>query len=201
MKKIKTLANLFWVFFRIGFMTFGGGYVMISLIHSLIVEKRQWISDEEMLDIIAIAESTPGPIAVNTATFVGYKRAGILGGILATLAIALPSLIVISVIAYFYEDIISVEIIRNAFKGIICAISALIFVSAMKLFKGNLKTSKLPISLVLMIAAMVVILLTDFSSIYLILIGGFLGFIIYTFFIKEKKEVSEWFISSSFGLS
>lgn len=187
MKKLKTLLELFWTFFKIGLFTFGGGYVMISLIHSTIIEKKGWISEEEMLDIVAIAESTPGPISVNTATFVGYKRGGILGGILATFGVALPSLIIISIIAYFYDDIVGISLVQKAFKGIICAISALIFISATKLFKGNMKSSKLYISIPLMLAAMAVILLTDFNAIYLILIGGALGFIIYTFFIKEKE--------------
>lgn len=185
--KLKDLLELFIVFFRIGLFTFGGGYVMISFIQQSIIEKKKWLSEEEMLDIIAIAESTPGPISVNTATFVGFKRAGIIGGIISTLAIALPSLIIISIIAYFYNDIVQIEIIQRAFKGIICVVAALILVSAIKLFKGNLKSSKIYISLPLAIAALALSLFTGFNAIFMIIIGGFLGFIIYSFILKKEE--------------
>ena len=87
------LLNLFWIFFKLGLLTFGGGYAMIPQIKEIVVEKKKWLNEDEMLELIAIAESTPGPIAINTATYIGYKRKGILGSVLATVGVVLPSLI------------------------------------------------------------------------------------------------------------
>ena len=95
MKRIKGLAELFWVMLKIGLFTFGGGYAMIHLLDSELVERRGWIGSEEFTDLVAIAESTPGPIAINCATFIGYKRCGVLGSIFATLGVVLPSFAII----------------------------------------------------------------------------------------------------------
>ena len=111
MKKLKELLKLFLCFFKIGLFTFGGGYAMISVIQHEVVDKRKWISDEEYLDIIAIAESTPGPHAINTSTYVGYKVCGVLGSIFATLGTVLPSLLIIFGISFILSIVTSIMLL------------------------------------------------------------------------------------------
>ncbi len=129
--------DLFKVFFKIGLFTFGGGYAMIPFIQKEIVEKNGWITDEEILDMFAIAEATPGVIAVNTATFVGYKISGFLGSLFATLGVVLPSVFIILLIAYFIKDFLSIKIIAYAFKGIRAGVIVLIIGAITKFSKNN----------------------------------------------------------------
>lgn len=131
--KAAACLELFGSFFRIGAFTFGGGYAMIPLIHKEAVEEKQWVSDKEVLDIIAIAESTPGPIAVNTATFVGYKAAGILGAACATLGVVLPSFLIISVISLFFTQFKENQWVAFAFEGIRAAVVVLMVQAIAKL--------------------------------------------------------------------
>ena len=116
--RIGQLFKLFATFFKIGLFTFGGGYAMIAVLHDEFVVRKKFFTKEEFLDLIAICESTPGPIAINMATFVGYKNNKILGSIFATLGIVLPAFIIISIIAYFIKGFFDIEIVDNAFKGI-----------------------------------------------------------------------------------
>ena len=109
---------LFLTFLKIGAFTFGGGYAMIPIIEDEVTRKRKWITATEILDVIAISESTPGPIAVNTATYVGYKVGGILGSIFATLGLAIPSFVIIFVISFFYKDFMQWKVIAAMFKGL-----------------------------------------------------------------------------------
>ena len=114
MKKFKNLLKLFWTMFKIGLFTFGGGYAMVAVIEREIVEKRKYIGQEEFLDLIAIAESTPGPIAVNSATYIGYKIAGVIGSVVATLAVALPSFIIIFIISLFFNQFLSMKQLNSS---------------------------------------------------------------------------------------
>lgn len=125
MKNNKLLA-LFLTFLKIGAFTFGGGYAMIPLIQREVVEKKKWISDEDILEIIAIAESTPGPIAINAATFVGYKTAGFWGALLSTVGVVLPSFLIIAVISLILREFQDLEVVRYAFWGIRAGVLALI---------------------------------------------------------------------------
>ena len=125
MKK-NILLNLLLTFMKIGLFTFGGGYAMISMIEDICVSRKQWITHEEMMEVTVIAESTPGPIAINCATFVGYQQAGIYGAIAATLGIVLPSFAVIYGISVFWDNFLEVTIIAHAFKGIKIAVGILI---------------------------------------------------------------------------
>ncbi len=129
------LFKLFLTFLKLGAFTFGGGYAMIPLIQKEMVEKHKWITDEEMLDMFAIAESTPGVIAVNTATFVGYKVGGILGALLATIAITTPAFLIISVISLIFTQFLALEWVSYAFSGIRVAVVVLIINAALKLGK------------------------------------------------------------------
>lgn len=190
MKK-NELLNLFTVFFKVGLFTFGGGLAMLPIIHKEVVEKKKWIDDDEMTDIIAIAESTPGPIAVNTATFVGYKVARLSGALISTFGLVLPSLVIISLISLFLDWFLGLEYVGYAFMGIRCAVALLILSAAIKLFKKIKKTYLTYILVLIGFAA--TLLLPKLSSIYVILFGVFVGVIEYLIrmsILKHKEEKS-----------
>ena len=129
------LLELFLCFAKIGMFTFGGGYAMIAIIENLCVEQKKWMSHEEMMDIAVIAESTPGPIAINTATHVGYMRAGVVGALAATVGMVLPSFIIIFAISMFLEQFMEFTLIANAFQGIKIGVGLLIFDAGLKMMK------------------------------------------------------------------
>lgn len=129
------LVELFLCFAKIGMFTFGGGYAMIALIENTCVEQKKWLTHDEMMDIAVIAESTPGPIAINTATHVGYKRAGVIGALSATLGMVLPSFTIIYLISMFLERFMEVTLIANAFQGIKVGVGLLIFDAGLKMLK------------------------------------------------------------------
>ncbi len=132
---IKTIILLFSSFIRIGTFTFGGGYAMIPLIQKEVVEKRKWITDEEILEIIAIAESTPGPIAVNAATFIGYKTAGFFGALGATMGVVLPSFLIIIAVSFVIRQFENLKVVKFAFEGIRAGVLALIFKALVSMYK------------------------------------------------------------------
>jgi len=163
---IKDAINLFFLFFKIGLFTFGGGYAMLSLIENEIVDKKGWITKAELVNIFAIAESTPGPIAINTATFVGIKRLGIIGGIIATIGVTIPSFAIIVGVSYIINLVKDNTIVQNIFKGIRIGVIVLIFrafITFYKSFKKNL------FSIALLIAGFLLVFLTNISVIYIIL--------------------------------
>ena len=152
------LLDLFLTFSKIGLFTFGGGYAMIAMIENTCVERKQWITHDEMMNITVIAESTPGPIAINCATFTGYKKAGILGSIVATLGMIAPSLVVIFLISMFLGNFLELTIIANAFKGIKIAVGILILDAAITMIK---KMHKKVIPRTIMVCAAVAMLCID----------------------------------------
>lgn len=156
------LLILFLTFIKIGALTFGGGYAMIPIIEEEVTKKRKWISEIEILDIIAISESTPGPIAVNTATYVGYKVGGIAGSIFATLGLAFPSFIIIFVISFFYEDFMQWKVIQAMFKGLKVGVIILLFSAVWKLKKG-VKVNL--IGIILFVVALSIMLVFSFINI------------------------------------
>lgn len=171
----RNIPQLFLVFFKIGLFTFGGGYAMIPFIQREIVENKQWITDEEMLDMFAIAESTPGVVAVNTATFVGYRIAGFWGSLVATIGVVLPAFIVISLLSpiiLLYQNNL---IVAYAFRGIRAGVVVLIFSAARKLFK---KSPKDLFSYLIMAVAFCYCLFTSWSTIYVLLIALASGLIV-----------------------
>ena len=193
MKKFKSLLNLFWTFFKIGLFTFGGGYAMVAVIEREIVEKRKYIDQEDFLDLIAIAESTPGPIAVNSATYIGYKLGGVLGSFFATLGVVLPSFIIIFIISFFYEKFLALEYVSYAFKGIQACVSFLIITAGIKMLKGIKKNIFNVLMFISTLVLMLVIKIFDLpiSSIYLILVGGLIGIIIWLFARKKVNNKGE----------
>lgn len=184
MNKFKKALLVFWSFFKIGLFTFGGGYAMISVISAELVERRKWITQEDMTDMLIISEMTPGAIAVNSATFVGYRVSGVLGGILGTLGVVLPSLIIITVLSFFVHYLEEVAWLAAAFKGIQAVVVVLIVNAMVKFFKQLDKNWQ---SYLIAAAALIVTLLTDFNVIFLILAGGIYG-IVYTLARDARKK-------------
>ena len=171
------LLDLFLTFSKIGLFTFGGGYAMISMIEHNCVEKKQWISHDEMMNITVIAESTPGPIAINCATFTGYKKAGIIGSIVATLGMIVPSFTVIYLISMFLDNFLELTLIANAFKGIKIAVGFLILDAAITMVK---KMHKKRFPRTIMICSCIVMLCINifalsFSSISLMTIAALIS--------------------------
>ena len=180
MKKSKTLLELFLAFLKIGAFTFGGGYAMIAILQSELVQKKNWIGEEEFLDIVAVAESTPGPIAINAATYIGYKRAGVLGSAAATFGVVLPSFVIIYAISLFFDAFIALTVVRNAFRGIQAAVVYLILAAGVRMLK-KLRRNPVSVALLLLtVGAMVTlsILAVSFSTIFYILLGGLVGFVV-----------------------
>ena len=191
MKKLKTLISLFLTMFKIGLFTFGGGYAMISIIEREIVEKKKWIDGKEYLDIIAIAESTPGPIAINSATYIGSKIAGFFGSVFATLGVVLPSFIIIYVISFFFEAFLALEWVRYAFNGIQVCVVYLILSAGLKMFRQLKTTIFNVVVFIISLGCLVAFSLFSikFSSIFYILIGGILSLFLYLIaFMIEKKN-------------
>ena len=193
MKKFKNLLKLFWTMFKIGLFTFGGGYAMVAVIEREIVEKRKYIGQEEFLDLIAIAESTPGPIAVNSATYIGYKLGGVLGSFFATIGVVLPSFLIIFIISFFYEKFLALEYVSYAFKGIQACVAFLIISAGIKMLKGLKKNLFNVIMFISTLLLMLVIKIFDLpiSSIYLILVGGLIGVIVWLFARKKVNNKGE----------
>ncbi len=175
------LPDLFLTFAKIGLFTFGGGYAMISLIENSCVEKKGWITHDEMMDVTVIAESTPGPIAINCATFVGYKQKGMIGAIAATIGMVLPSFCIIFLISMFLDNFLEIAWIAHAFMGIKIAVGILILDAAIKMIR---KMQKKPIPLTIMACAFLAMLLIDIfalhvSSITLMLIAAVISLAIF----------------------
>ena len=135
MKLLKDALKLFLTFFKIGAFTFGGGYAMIAIMHGELVEKKKWTVDDEFYDVVSIAESTPGPVAINMATFLGYKKAGVLGAIFATLGVVMPSFIIIFLISQIFDKFLSFTPVQYAFKGIQACVGYLILNAGVKMVK------------------------------------------------------------------
>ena len=139
MEKWKKCIALFWTFFKIGGFTFGGGHAMIPLIQKETVENKKWITDDDILEIIAIAESTPGPVAINSATFVGYRTAGFWGAACATFGVVLPSFLIILAIAYLMNSFMEIKAVQYAFRGINAGVLALLFKALWSMYKKSPK--------------------------------------------------------------
>ena len=184
---------MFLAFFKIGLFTFGGGYAMIAVIERELVEKKQWIAHEEFLDIIGIAESSPGPLAINSATFIGYKKCGFLGALFATLGVILPSFIIIFAISLFFEQFLALEYVGYAFRGIQACVAFLILSAGVKMLK-HLKCNLFNVLMVCFtIAAMILLefFAPNFSTVFLILIGGAIGLCVYLVGYFKSKQKAE----------
>lgn len=181
MPKAKKVLRMFLVMVKIGLFTFGGGYAMIALLESELVAKRKWLEKDEFLDMVAVAESTPGPVAVNMATFIGYRQGGVAGAAFSTLGVCLPSFLIIFGISFFFDAFLSLSYVNYAFKGIRVCVIYLILSSGWKLLKTMERT---PFSLLLfetVFSAILVfsLLSVRFSSVLYILLSALAGFFLY----------------------
>lgn len=177
------LIDLFCTFAKIGMFTFGGGYAMISLIENICVENKKWITYDEMMMVTVIAESTPGPIAINCATFVGYKKGKLPGAIAATLGMVLPSFVIIYLISKFLNYFLEITWVANAFKGIKVAVGLLIVDAAVKMLK---KMKKKPMQIIMVCFAVVTMIIINvfelnISSLMLMLVSAVIGIVVFSF--------------------
>lgn len=170
------LWKLFAAFLKIGLFTFGGGYAMLPMLQREVVEANGWTSEDEILDFFAIGQCTPGVIAVNTATFVGTKIAGVLGGAVATIAVVLPSLIIITVISSILQNFASYEVVQHAFAGIRVAVAALVVSSVWKLYRKGVKGA---FANGIFAASLFVMFLTEISPVWVVLTALLIGLLGY----------------------
>lgn len=187
-QEVKSLETLFFTFFKIGLFTFGGGYAMIALLEEEFIQRRKWLDKDEFLDMTAIAESTPGPVAINSATYLGYKLAKIPGAATATVAVCLPSFLIIYAISLFFKQFTQLTVIANAFKGIQVCVIYLIFSAGVRMLKA---LDKSPFATGVLAAVMLVMVGLSLagvsvSSILLILLSGAAG--VAAWLIGRRKE-------------
>lgn len=182
--KIKNLFNLYFSFAKIGTFTIGGGLAMMPMMQAELIEKRKWITDEELIDYYAVGQSTPGIVAVNVATFVGYKQMGIIGGIFATLGMVTPSLVIIMILASLINSINDFPIIQKALKGINVAVAALLTSTIINFMK---KTIKKFTNAIFMMISFLLVFVFKLPSFWIILFALLIG-VVLTY--KEKKKVA-----------
>lgn len=183
-EKLKNYLTLFLTFLKIGAFTFGGGYAMIPIIEKEIVDKHHWIESEDILDIFAISESTPGPIAINSATFIGYKIGGIFGSFCATFGVVLPSFTIISIIALVLREFSDIKAVQYAFNGIRAGVLALIIKALYSMYK---KVPKGLFSYILMVASFILAAFTDINVIFVI-IGCAVAGLVNSLIIKRRVK-------------
>ena len=180
--QIKKLGELFLSFAKVGVMTFGGGYAMLPMFQREIVEKRGWATEEEMTDCYALSQCTPGPIAVNTATFVGHKLGGVSGGIAATLGVVFPSVVIITLIAAFLSNFADLPLVKNAFAGIRVVVCVLILNAVVKMGKKTVKD--LPTAIIFL-AVFALTVFTDVSPVLLIVAAALAGVLVKNLGVKK----------------
>ncbi len=171
---MRELFDMFFTFARIGGLTFGGGYAMLPMLQKEVVEKRGWATNEELMDYYAIGQCTPGIIAVNTATFIGNKIRGVIGGIFATLGVVFPSLVIITIIAAFISNFAELAVVKNAFAGIRVCVFVLILNAVVKLGKSSIKDA---VTLGIFLLVLIGSLLLDVSPIIFVLIAAVVGIV------------------------
>ena len=184
------LMDIFLIFLKIGAFTFGGGYAMIALLEDEFVDKRSWLNESEFLDMTAIAESTPGPVAINAATYLGYKLAGFRGALAASLAVCIPSFAIIYVISFFYERFQQITWVASAFKGIQVCVVYLILLAGLRMF-NEMKKNVFNVSIFAVVAVSFIFVSLfgiSFSSIYYILICGVVGVVVGTLHNMRNRE-------------
>lgn len=177
MRKLKTLLAIFLTMLKIGAFTFGGGYAMLALLEDEFVTRRAWLGKDEFLDLAAIAESTPGPIAINAATYIGYKRAGVLGSVVSTLGICIPSFTIIYIISLFFDKFLSFTLVEYAFRGVQVCVIYLILSAGVKMLKGIKKTpfNLIVITLSFSVLSVITLFSLRFSVVFIILGAGVVG--------------------------
>ena len=187
---MKKYLNLFFTMLKIGLFTFGGGYAMIALLENEFVSKKEWIEKDEFLNMVAIAESTPGPIAINAATYIGYKMLGFLGSLTATVAVCIPSFVIIYAISLFFDAFLSFTLVAYAFRGIQVCVIWLILSAGLKMLKQMRRTvfNILVLSTVILCMVAFSVSSVSFSTIFYILISGGIGLFMYLIGLLRKRK-------------
>jgi len=180
---VKQLLSLFAAFARVGVLTFGGGYAMIPILEREIVDRHGWASSEELMDYYAVGQCTPGVIAVNTATFVGYSVAGVPGGIMATLGVVFPSLVIITVIAGVLSNFADIPAVKSAFAGVRVCVCVLIFNAVVKLWKKAVPDKA---ALVLCLSVLVLSMLFDISPVVFVILCAAAGILLTQWGVRGK---------------
>ncbi len=191
--RFNSLIEIFLTMLKIGAFTFGGGYAMIALLENEFVSKKKWIERSEFLDMVAISESTPGPVAINMATYLGYKVSGFFGSLAATVAVAIPSFFIIYVISIFFDAFLSLTLVSYAFKGIQVCVVYMILSAGLKMQKD---IERKPMEMTIFFATILCmvgfsIFAVKFSTVLYILIGGFVGLFVYFINKVIKKEAKK----------
>lgn len=181
---IKSLIRLFLSFLKVGAFTFGGGYAMLPLIEEETVKKRGWIKDEDILDIVAVSESTPGPIAINMATFVGYKVCGVLGSVFATLGVVLPSFIIILIISFFFRQFQDIKVVKFAFNGIRAGVVALLIKALLTMSK---QCPRNIISYIILIVSFILASFFGVNVLIIIIVSAIVG-LLYSYLVEKRGE-------------
>lgn len=190
---MKKHLDLFLTMLKIGLFTFGGGYAMIALLENEFVSKKKWIEKDEFLNMVAIAESTPGPIAINASTYIGYKMLGSFGAVTATVAVCIPSFIIIYTISLFFDAFLSLALVSYAFRGIQVCVIWLILSAGLKMLKQMKKT---PLNIVILSAVILCmaafsVFSVSFSTIFYILISGTVGLFVYLISLLRKRKEND----------
>ena len=180
---MKELWDLFWTFAKMGVMTFGGGYAMLPILQREVVESKHWVSEEEIMDYYAIGQCTPGIIAVNTATFIGQKKRGIAGGIMATLGVVFPSVVIISILAGLITNFSHLVWVQNAFAGIQVCVCVLIFNAVMKLLKKSVVDKRTATIFVVVLVGSVFL---DLSPAWFVIAAAVAGILLKNLEVKGK---------------
>ena len=189
-KSLKNLLELFLTFFKLGVFAIGGGPTMLTLIQGEFVEKKKWLDNDELMEMTAIAESTPGPIAINLATYLGYKRGGFLGALVSTLGVIITPFVLMFCISLFLESILTNQAVQYAFMGVKVGVVFLLLKVSFTLIKG-IKKDWFGISLLLTVTVAMVLITVfavNFSAIYFILLGAVLGLLVYGIIPKKRRE-------------
>lgn len=184
----KQLKDVFLSFFKIGCFTFGGGYAMIPLIEKEVITNKKWVSKEDIVDILAVSQSIPGAVAINSATLIGYKIAGKKGAYSATLGVVLPSFTIITIIAAFFSRFQDNHIVQAAFMGIRPAVVALIITAAVKIGKVSIKDKP---GLVICALSVILVVVLNIHAILTIISGATFGLVIYRLFPSKVKKIME----------
>ena len=188
---MRRIGELMLIMLKIGLFTFGGGYAMIALLERELVARREWIEREEFLDMVALSESTPGPIAINAATYIGYRRAGAIGAVAATVSVCIPSFVIIFLISCFFDLFLSLEVVAKAFLGIRVCVVWLVLSAGLRLLRGMKKTP-LSVTLLCTVCGLMVlfsVLSISFSSVIYVLAAGVVG--LAASFLRKMKERRE----------
>ncbi|NLF35859.1 MAG: chromate transporter [Clostridiaceae bacterium] len=182
---MKALFELYWIFLKVGLFTFGGGYTMLPILQKEIVEKRKWLATEQLIDFYSLSQCSPGVIAVNVSTYIGYSKKKYLGGIFSALGVITPSIIIITIIATVLTNFLHIEAVNHAFAGIRAAVAALVIVTIIDMYKKSIVDW---VCIILYIGSFVISVFTSISPVFIVLVSAVVGLLLGTRMSERKKR-------------